>query len=115
MKLRSDSFYSNSNLRLAERRDVLRSLNSDCDRVQDTLISNQTAIDRLQNELPKSFENYQFLQEMQSYVRDLVDCLDDKVGGLGLSTSMRSHPLSVTSLLTFPVFSFQKLKLSKKN
>ena len=50
------------------------------DDLDERLDSTEKNIDRMEKDCTKLEEQSKFFQEMRGYVRDLVECLNDKVG-----------------------------------
>lgn len=70
--------------RLDEKKMLIRAREQDRDKIFDKLIENRETVEKLVDAQPDALQEHQFYQEMIAYIRDLLDCLNEKVG-LGLS------------------------------
>ena len=58
---------------------VVRTHKLELDRIVSDSVDAQTSIDSCQENGPKLEAKFQFFQELRGYVRDLVECLNEKV------------------------------------
>lgn len=70
------------------------------DRLVQDLEDTETSISQAEGSTDGLEERYRFFQEMRGYVRDLVECLNEKVGSKLISGWEMSVRLSV-SLISF--------------
>lgn len=62
--------------------EVFRSHKQEADKLEHDIDDSQMSIVNCEASIPKLEERFRFFQEMRGYVRDLVECLNEKVGSL---------------------------------
>lgn len=73
-------------IRLEELRDVHRRHQLDRDERVAELEQLKAECVKIKTEAPTLADRFQFYQDLRGYVTDLVECLDEKVGGLIVSS-----------------------------
>ena len=60
--------------------EVHRSHCAEADKLATDIEDTKTSIENCENSVPSLESRFRFFQEMRGYVRDLVECLNEKVG-----------------------------------
>jgi len=66
--------------RCSDLKEVSKRHETDTDRALDDLVTSQSEITRLEEEIPKLAARYKQFQQLRGYFTDLVDCYQEKVG-----------------------------------
>lgn len=70
----------NVTFRLSGMDEVHRSHRQESDKLEHDIEDSQMSIVNCEASAPKLEDRFRFFQEMRGYVRDLVECLNEKVG-----------------------------------